>query len=396
MDNDKQQLDKDKQPTVYTGLSGNEMYCLYQIGYRPGNLIIGNSVYAIGFMGSMASSVRTVIGGELKQYTNMIAEGRRLSLSRLEQELVSLEGHGATGVTSELIFHPGNIEFLSVGSTIYRKDDIRPKPVTSSSDGKEFFCQIDAGYMPLKFVFGNVAYCIGVGRGILGELKELTKGEIKQYSEIFNITRNLALERITQEARDLGANSVVGIRTTILPLEVNRVQEMVMIGTASFNEQLVNIAPQVGGVITSDLTAEDMWSITKLGFVPLKLILGTSVYSLGVAGGIKTALHSFVKGELNSLTEMIYGAREQSLKKVQMQAEEIGADDVLGIQTYIYQLGGDVIEFLAVGTAVKRYNGINTVSDQLPPQAIVRDKTTFVNTAETSFGTNLNTTTIGT
>ena len=376
--------------TVYTGLSGNELYCLYLVGYRPGNLIVGNSVYAIGFIGSMASGVRAVVGGEVKQFTNMIAEGRRLSLQRLEQELASLNGCGATGVTSELIFHPGNIEFLSVGSTIHMQGNRPPQPITSSSDGQEFFCQIDAGYMPVKFVFGNVAYSIGVGRGILGELKELTKGEIKQYSDVFNVTRNLALERITEEARSFGANSVVGIRTTILSIGDNNAQEMVMIGTASYNANLARLAESVGGVLSSDLTAEEMWNITSLGYAPLKLILGTSVYSLGVVGGVKAAIRSFARGEVNSLTEMIYGAREQSLKKVQQQAEEIGADDVLGIQTYIYQLGGDIIEFLAVGTAVKRNAGVSTRSNQLPPQAIIRDKTTFINTADTSFGTNLN------
>jgi hypothetical protein len=48
-----------------------------------------------------------------------------------------------------------------------------------------------------------------------------------------------------------------------------------------------------------------------------------------------------------------------------------------------------VIEFLAIGTAVKRMQGIVTRSEQLPPQAIIRDKDTFVNTAEFSYGTDL-------
>ncbi|HUD05945.1 MAG TPA: heavy metal-binding domain-containing protein [Candidatus Saccharimonadales bacterium] len=382
-------------PTVYTGLSGNELYCLYLSGYKPGNLVVGNSVYAIGFIGSLASSVRTTVGGEITQFTNMIAEGRRLSVQRLEQELTKNSGHGATGVTSELVFHPGNIEFLSIGSTIFRQDNQQPQNfITSSSDGQEFFCQIDANFYPLRFALGNVAYSIGVGRNLLGELKEMVKGEITQFSNIFNITRNLALQRIAAEAKSFGANSVIGIRTTILPLGETGVQEMVMIGSASYNDKLASIADSVGGIITSDMTAEETWNITRIGYVPLKLILGTSVYSLGVVGGIRAAIHGFVKGELTTLTQMIYGAREESLKKVQQQAEEIGADDVLGIKTYIYQLGGDVIEFLAIGTAVKRVSGISTHTDQLPPQAIIRDKKTFINSADTAFNTNLNKTSV--
>ncbi|HUC87725.1 MAG TPA: heavy metal-binding domain-containing protein [Candidatus Binatia bacterium] len=376
--------------TVFSGLSGNELYCLNLIGYKPGNLVVGNSVYALGFIGGLASGIRTTIGGEIQQVTNMIAGGRKLSLQRLEQELKGLSANGASGVTSELVFHPGNVEFLSIGSSIYRQDNQPTALMSSSSDGQEFYCQVDAGYNPVRFVFGNVAYSIGIGRNFLGEIKEMVKGEITQYSNIFNITRNLALERIIQEAKDCGANSVIGIRTTILPFGANGVQEMIMIGTASSNPQVASLAASVGGVLTSDLTAEETWNITRLGYVPLKLILGTSVYSIGVVGGIRAAIRGYFKGEITTLTQMIYGAREESLKKVQQQAAEIGADDVLGIKTYIYQLGGDVIEFLAIGTAVKRVNGIVTRSDQIPPQAIIRDKTTFINTADTSYNTNLN------
>jgi hypothetical protein len=108
-----------------------------------------------------------------------------------------------------------------------------------------------------------------------------------------------------------------------------------------------------------------------------------------VASGIKAALRGIAKGEINALSQLVYGAREQSLKKVQDQAKAVGADMVLGIKTYIYQLEGDLIEFLAIGTAVKRMDGIGPRSAQLPPQAIIRDKDTFVNVADTRFGTDL-------
>ena len=374
--------------TQYSGLSGNEMYCVNLLGYNPGSLLVGNSVFSMGVLGGIRSNIRTFIGGEIVAYTNMIAQGRKLSLQRFDQELQSSGGNGASGVTSELVFHPGNVEFLTVGSTMKRQE-AQHTPFTTSSDGQELFCQWDAGYAPISFVFGNVAYSIGFGRGILGSLRQLAKGEVKQYSNIFNTTRNLALQRIQQEAKERGANSVIGIRTTILPIGISGVQEMIMIGTASYNQAVNPLAGQVGGVTTSDLTAEETWNIAKLGYAPLKLVLGTSVYTLGVAGGIRAAIRNIFKGEIKTLTEMIYGAREESLKRLQTQAEEIGADDVLGIKTYIYDLGNGVIEFLAIGTAVKRLDGITTHSTQLPPQAIIRDKDTFINTANLTYGADL-------
>jgi uncharacterized protein YbjQ (UPF0145 family) len=235
---------------------------------------------------------------------------------------------------------------------------------------------------------GNVAYSIGIGRGIGGMFKQLAKGEVSQYSDIFTQTRNLALQRIVQEAQSVGANAVVGIKTNILPFAGTAVQEMLMIGTASHHE-IDDPDIQKLGVITSDLTAEEMWGLAKIGYAPMQLVLGTSVYSLGLLGGISAALKNFVKGEISEMTELIYNAREESLSKVKAQASAIGADDVVGVKTYIYEIGGGVIEFLAIGTAVKRTKATTTKSDQLIPQAIVRDKDTFFNTAELAYGASL-------
>ncbi len=382
-------MNPDPQSNVkYSGLSGNEMYCIAMLGYSPGNIIIGNSVFAMGFVRGLGSNIRTMVGGEVSQITNMINEGRKLSLQRFNDEITQGNCSGASGVTSELIMHPGNIEFLTVGSGMHRNDNAGGS-FTTSADGQELFCQWDAGYQPINFVFGNVAYSIGVGKGLMGGLRQLAKGEVKQYSDIFNKTRGLALDRIIDEARAVNANSVVGIRTTILPVTTSEIHEMAMVGTASYNEQIANVASVVGGVTTSDMTAEETWNMAKLGYAPLKLVLGTSVYSLGLLGGITAGFKNLVKGEISELTNMIYGAREQSIAKLKEQAEEIGADDVLGIKTYIYDIGSGLIEFLAIGTAVKKVDGLSTRSEQIPPQAIIRDKDTFINSTLFSIASDL-------
>jgi hypothetical protein len=58
------------------------------------------------------------------------------------------------------------------------------------------------------------------------------------------------------------------------------VHEMLMIGTAAHHPALAD----QGEPVTSDLTCEEMWNLAALGFMPLKLVLGTAVYSLGFAG----------------------------------------------------------------------------------------------------------------
>ncbi|USQ13894.1 heavy metal-binding domain-containing protein [Legionella lytica] len=361
---------------ITTGLSGNEIFCLDLKNYSPGSIVVGNSVHSLGFVGSIGSGFKAMLGGELQQITSLIEEGRETAYQRMVQEAEANQATGITGVTSQLIFHGANVEFLSIGSVIHARNDADKTKFTTSADGQELFAQLDAGYRPICFAFGNVAYSMGVGRGLLGGLKTLGRGEIKEYSDIFNKTRHLALSRIIAHAKQCQANAVLGIKTTVLPF--GGVNEMLMLGTASYNPQLPTDASN--NVVTSDMTNIEMWNMARMGYSPLKLLLGTSVYSLGVVGGITSALKSIFRGEINELTRMIYAARENALALINEEARAIGADDVVGVKTYVYQLGNGLIEFLAIGTAVKKTTRIKTESEQLPPQAIVVDKDTFYDT----------------
>ena len=175
------------------------------------------------------------------------------------------------------------------------------------------------------------------------------------------------------DARMVGANAVVGIRTRTMPFR--GVHEMLMWGTASHNPLL---PPEyTNAPITSDLTCEEMWNLTNLGYIPLKLVMGTAVYSLGVIGGLKAMFKSFVRGEISDLTSLIYDAREHAIGLIRAEAEAIKADDVVGIKTHVHEHGG-LLEFMAIGTAVKRFPNLTTLTPTLPPQAIIRDKDTWI------------------
>lgn len=372
---------------IMTGLSGNEMFCLNKKGMAPGELVIGNSVWSMGFVGGVGAGLKTLAGGEVTQVTEVVHEGRHASFERMCAWTDLRGAIGISGVSSELVIHGGNIEFLSVGSCVHRPNFNAPQiEFSSSADGQELYCALDAGFSPKHFAFGNVAYSIGVGGGLMGSLRSLQRGEVKEFSEVFNHTRHLALERIRKEAVKYNANCVLGIQTSIIPLM--GMQEMVMIGTACHHPALE--APYSVVPATSDLTCEETWNLVHLGYMPMQLVLGVSVYSLGFVGGITAALKSFVKGEISELTSLVYEARENALHHIQSDAVAIGADDVVGIKTYVYELGGGLIEFMAIGTAVRKIEGLTTMSDTLPAQAIIRDKDTFINTAEKSMGRDLN------
>lgn len=372
---------------IITGLSGNEIFCLQRQGLTPGDLVIGNSVVSLGLIGSISSGLKTLFGGEVHEVTAIIHEGRQRAYARMTAEAERHGGIGITGVSNELVIHGTNIEFLAVGSCVHRKGAKTEQiEFSSSADGQALYCQTDAGFAPKQFVFGNVAYSIGVGGGLVGVLKSLQRGEIREFSQIFNETRHLALKRIKAEARNAGANAVVGIKTSILPF--GAMQEMVMIGTASEHPALPDGYYQ--SPITSDLTNEEMWNLINQGYMPVQLVLGVSVYSLGLVGGVTSFLKSFVRGEIHELTSLIYEAREEALAHIAEDARRCNADQVVGIKTYVYNLGGGIIEFLVIGTAVKKMPEVSTHSSSLIPQAIIRDQDTFINTAETTSVSSLN------
>jgi uncharacterized protein YbjQ (UPF0145 family) len=355
-----------------TGLSGNEIYCMRLKGLTPSGVVIGNSIQSMGFLGGVRSAFRGIVGGEIPDVTNMIHEGREAAFVRMRAEADRERVHGVVGVNSELRNLSGNSEFLFVGSGVIGAQGTTL--FTSSGDAQELYCHMDAGYEPREFVFGNIAYSVGAVGGIAGTLKTLVRGEIKEFSDVFNETRHHALDRLVAHARAVRANAVIGVRTNVLHFA--GFHEMYLAGTAAFHPAL---PPEFQSApVTSDLTGEELWGMTQLGYMPIKLLISTSVYSLGAIGGIKAAFRSFVKGEIGDLTTLIYDAREHVFDRLKSEAAAVGAEEVVGIKTYIIELGSSLVEIFAVGTAIRKQSGMTVKTQTLPAQAIIRDKDTWL------------------
>jgi uncharacterized protein YbjQ (UPF0145 family) len=340
-------------------------------GLVPSGVLIGNSIQSLGFLGGVRSALYGIVGGEIPDVTRMIHEGRAAAYARLRAEAEREQVHAVVGVTSELRSLGGNSEFLFVGSGVSGPTGAR---FTTSGDAQELYCHMDAGYQPKSFVFGNIAYSVGAVGGIAGTLKTLMRGEIKEFSDVFNETRHHALERVVSQARQLNANAVVGVRTTVLHFA--GFHEMYMAGTACTHPSLpeqTRMAP-----VTSDLTGDELWALSQLGYMPIKLLISTSVYSLGAIGGIKAAFKSLVKGEISDLTTLIYDARENVFGRLNQEAATLGAEEVVGIKTYIVELGPSLVEIFSVGTAVRKQPGMSVQTANLPVQAIVRDRDTWI------------------
>lgn len=356
---------------IISGLSGNEIYCLSIKGFAPGELTVGNSVRSLGIAGSVGSSLKTLAGGEIENITLMISEGRHAAIQRMAEEAQRHGATGVSGVTSELKTLSGYMEFLSQGTSIGAQGQM--PFFTSSASGQELYCHLDAGYHPMHFVMGNVAYALGIGRGLVGGFRTMAKGEVKEYSEMYNRIRHLALWRMKEEASRIGANAVVDVKIEIRPFGPG-VVELLMTGTASFHPRFSQgpVPPQQ--VVTSELSGPELWNLARLGYAPIELVMATSVYSIGLMGGIGTMFSGFVRGELEELTRLIYHARENCLELIRNEAKGLGAERVVGNRLQIRELAPGLIELIGSGTALRKLDNIAPHTAELIPQAIIRDE----------------------
>ncbi|MDX1578160.1 MAG: YbjQ family protein [Gemmatimonadota bacterium] len=64
----------------------------------------------------------------------------------------------------------------------------------------------------LGLVRGSTIRARHLGRDILAIFKTLVGGEIQEYTKMMAEAREQAIDRMTDEARSLGANAIVGVR----------------------------------------------------------------------------------------------------------------------------------------------------------------------------------------
>ena len=64
----------------------------------------------------------------------------------------------------------------------------------------------------LGIVKGNVVQCRNVGRDFMAGIKTLVGGELKEYTEMLNQARQIAVKRMVDEAQAMGADAIVNVR----------------------------------------------------------------------------------------------------------------------------------------------------------------------------------------
>ncbi len=80
-------------------------------------------------------------------------------------------------------------------------------------------------------VTGNVVQSKHIGRDLMAGLKSIVGGEIRGYTEMMTEARDIAIQRMVEQANQKGADAIVGIRFTTSSI-VDGSSEILAFGTA--------------------------------------------------------------------------------------------------------------------------------------------------------------------
>jgi uncharacterized protein YbjQ (UPF0145 family) len=237
-------------------------------------------------------------------------------------------------------------------ATEHRLEELEKGLFTSDLSVNEFLLIKEVGFHPVGFVMGSSIYHTGIQTRKWGQSQELTKLTEAMYS-----ARELAMNRMEEEAAELGADGVVGVRLDVNYYEWGKdAAEFIAVGTAVKAEDGVSRLNKLGKPFTSDLSGQDFWTLRQTGYMPQGLVMGTCVYHIAHRGIGQTLGTTGQNIELPNFTQALYEARELAMTRMQDEATRLGASGIVGVrlEEKSHQWGSHTIEFLALGTAVTK------------------------------------------
>jgi uncharacterized protein YbjQ (UPF0145 family) len=104
------------------------------------------------------------------------------------------------------------------------------------------------------------------------------------------------------------------------------------------------------GPRTTDLSVDELALLETLQVEPLGLVFGSSIYHVGWQRA-----RIFENQELPVLSQAMHSARSLAVERMEAEAAQLDADGVIAVRMDIkrYTWGPDLLEFIAVGTAVR-------------------------------------------
>jgi len=171
--------------------------------------------------------------------------------------------------------------------------------------------------------------------------------------------RDLALNRMVEEARVLGAHGVVGAEVTMRHLEgVGHSMEFTVIGTAIRRTG----APPVPQPFMSHLKGQQFGKLLHAGYVPVALVIGVGAVEIDPGCGMESSHIGWSNVEVGQLSRGVAMARDLSIGHLEREVVHFDADGAVGVDMRfsLHDLPGSrepkLAEMFCIGTAVRHFS----------------------------------------
>lgn len=203
---------------------------------------------------------------------------------------------------------------------------------TSDLSTKEFLLTRELGYRPLSQVMGSSIYQVGwqYTRGYTWDTQMM---EMNTLSEAHQHAAMLALGRLEQEAKMLGAHGVVGVRFTRRSYEWgSNLLEYTAIGTAI----KLPDTPLLAHPFLSDLSGQEFWTLLQAGYYPSGVVTGYCSYYVALGSRLTQQIQGWwnagsANQEIRPFTQGLYTARHLAMERATSMARKQQALGIVGM-----------------------------------------------------------------
>ena len=208
-------LEQNKRGLFTSDLSVNEFLLVKDAGFDPLGLVVGSSIYHIGYQQSSWKQSQ-----EMEVLSQAMYHARELAMTRMEEEADSVGADGVVGVRLDLGRYEWGehmAEFIAIGTAIKHREGKlhrapNGRPFTSDLNGQDFWTLMRAGHRPVGMVMGSCVYHVA-HRGFLQSMKQAGQNvELVNFTQALYDARELAMARMQTEAEQVEAEGIVGVQ----------------------------------------------------------------------------------------------------------------------------------------------------------------------------------------
>ena len=201
-------------------LSVSEYALLHSLEIVPLTLVMGSSIYQIGWQGTYYSQPT-----EIQTLSTAYNESRRLALARLLEETQLVGADAVVGVRIEQGAHDwsaGSVEFIAIGTAVRLPEALRSPhgPVLTDLRGQEFWRLCVAGIRPVGIAAHTSVHYVpatwqtarATGGGMFGGGASWYNQELVDFTNGVYDAREKAMGYVSAQATALDADGIIGVR----------------------------------------------------------------------------------------------------------------------------------------------------------------------------------------